>query len=142
MILRTESNDRTERDGSATQPPSPVEELLAALADVREAGRAYLEARSDAVKSRVRRYVLWGALLVIGLIAGTTALATAAVLAVVGAADGLGIVFGEHYWAGKLVVGVGLILGVGLAGLGLVKRKSRAALSRAVRKYESRRKHG
>jgi hypothetical protein len=68
---------------------------------------------------------------------GATALVTGVVLALVGTADALGIAFGNEGWAGKMVVGLTLIVGTGIAANLFTNRKSRAALRRTVRKYES-----
>jgi hypothetical protein len=121
-------------------PPqsSPFEPLLAHLAELQEYVGHYWATQRDAAKAKLRKTLLW---VIIGLVAGVVGLimlATAAALVLIGAADGLGVLFGERFWAGKLAVGLGVVLlALGGAAAGLL-RWIRSSRKNTLKQYENR----
>ena len=108
------------------------------LSELAEYLRHYVEVRKDSVGTRLQKLLLQ---VIMGAIAGIAALAAVAVavtLALVGLADLLGDALGERYWAGKLIVGFGLIAGIGV-GLFLYRSRSLTSLrTKTLAKYEQR----
>jgi hypothetical protein len=117
---------------------NPFEPLVRHLSELREYVAHYWTVQKDSAKAKVRRAVLWA---ILGIVAGATAItlmATASALALIGLADALGVLFGDRFWAGKLVVGLGLIL-LAFAGLALAMYGwSRSSRAHTVQQYESR----
>jgi hypothetical protein len=137
MVAQTDSD----RARSNSEPPvsdrSPLDELVAAVTDLRGHAALYLEVRRDLVAAKVRTAILKSAVAALTALAGIAVVATAVVFILVGAADGLGAALGERMWAGKLIVGALVVAGVGLFAWRMVERSSQKALRRTVAKYES-----
>jgi hypothetical protein len=86
-----------------------VEALAKTLRELQSYAANYLAARKDALLAQARGVLV---VVVLGIAAGGIALTfliAAATLALIGSADGLGILFGDRPWAGKLVVGFGTL---------------------------------
>jgi ABC-type nickel/cobalt efflux system permease component RcnA len=80
------------------------------LAEMREWIARYFSARADALGVRLR-FAAVRALFAVGVALGlSSAIATAAVIMVVGLADGLTVLCGDRPWAGELAAGA-LVLG-------------------------------
>lgn len=101
------------------QEPSPAEALRRLQQQVGEL-QAYLthfvSAKIDGLVLSARQLALWAALGIVGLMAALGLVVTAVVLVLVGAADGLALLFGGRWWLGALVVGGGTL---GLFVLGI-----------------------
>jgi hypothetical protein len=108
------------------------------LKELQEYVGHYLAAKSDALKLSVRNVVLYAALGILGLFAAIAFAATAVVLLCIGIAHGLGVLFGERYWLGDIVLAVvflgAMALGVKIA-IDKVMKTSKAT---TVGKYEQR----
>jgi hypothetical protein len=104
-------------DPRATPPPSPAEAFSSAssrLAEIKDYASYYLAAKLDGYKSSAKSAVLYAVLGLLGAVAGTAILATAAVLFVRGIAEGLAILFNGRGWLADLLTGfllLALILG-------------------------------
>src|SRR4030095_12554802 len=95
------------------QEPSPAEALRRLQQQVGEL-KEYL---THFVSAKIHRFVLsaahvarWAVLGVVGLTAAVGLVVTAVVLVLVGAADGLALLFGGRWWLGALVVGGGILV--------------------------------
>jgi hypothetical protein len=132
-----EAHERSSRR-HAPADGNPFEPVLRHVAELREYFVHYWTVQKDAARATARRVLLWT---ILGLVAGIVALAllvSAAALALIGLSDALGVVFGERYWAGKLVVGLGVIL-LSFGGLGLgLYGWSRSSRKNTVQQYERR----
>lgn len=141
MVTQAETNVHAKHHAPPTadrsQEPSPLDGLMAAIADLRQHFAAYLETRRDLVAAKIRKGVLWGLFGLVAALAGAVALGTAVVLLVTGAADGLGVALGDRFWAGKLIVGSAIVAGVGIGGWQLIVRKTRTAFRRTISKHEA-----
>jgi hypothetical protein len=140
MVVKAHTNNHSSHappGEEANSVPSPLDGLVAAIADVRQHAAAYLETRRDLIAAKIRKGVLWGLFGLIAAFAGAIALGTAVVLLVVGAADGIGLALGHHYWAGKLIVGSVILAAVGIGGWRLIVLKTRTAFRRTTSKYEA-----
>lgn len=120
------------------QAPHPLEPLLAHIGELREYASTYLAARLDRMKLTGRMIAFWA---VVGLLAGVMGLAaavTAVVLLMLGIADGLAALLGNHAWAGYLLCGGGFLVVLTVA-LVLFKRSwFRTSRRRTIEKYERR----
>jgi uncharacterized membrane protein len=94
------------------QEPSPAEALRRLQQQIGEL-QAYVahfvSAKIDGLVLSVRQLALWIALGVVGLTAAVGLVVTAVVLVLLGAADGFAQLFGGRWWAGALLVGVGIL---------------------------------
>src|SRR4029434_5430287 len=90
------------------QEPSPAEALRRLQQQVGEL-QAYLthfvSAKIDGFVLSARQLALWAVLGVVGLTAAVGLVVTAVVLVLVGAADGLALLFGGRGWLGAVAVG-------------------------------------
>jgi hypothetical protein len=137
---RSTSGDRTGVDGGPTvggaEEQSPLEPLIANLAEVQEYLSLYIAAKADLLKASVRRMVVAAA---VGLAGGALLLAipiVAAVLLLNGCAEAVGVMAGGRSWVGQVVIGGGVILatcGIDAACVLLWFRSARRATQR---KYE------
>jgi hypothetical protein len=141
MVTQTKTNNHgptcVPPSAECGSEPSPLDGLVAAIADLRQHFAAYLETRRDLIVAKIRRGMLWGMFALVAALAGAVALGTAVVLVVTGASDGLGVALGGHFWAGKLIVGSLILASVGVGGWQFIVRKSRTAFRRTISKYEA-----
>ena len=133
----------TAGDG-APPPQESLRTVSTLIAEMKEYAALYLATKIDGVKITLRTLGIFAVLGVVGLIAGSAFITTAAVLLLVGAAWGLGRLFSPSYdetkflWLGALAVGllifttIALGAWLGLKKLGGVFKKS------LVQKYEQR----
>jgi hypothetical protein len=70
----------------------------------------FVSAKIDGFVLSARQLAIWVALGVVGLIAAVGLVVTAVVLVLIGAADGLGLLFGGRWWLGAIVVGGGTLV--------------------------------
>jgi hypothetical protein len=131
---------RSEAPGEdpSTKPPA-VESLAKQLAELREYIAYYLSAKVDMANARLRSAAVRVFFAVVAGLCIAAALVTAAVLLVVGAAEGLTVLCGDRPWAGKLA-GAAVVLGVvwGAAWLGKSSWE-RSAQCKSTEKYARRR---
>lgn len=110
------------------------------LGEMKEYLGYYIAARKDSFVQSLKNAVLYAGLGVIGAIVGSAILITAAVLLVVGIAQGLGLLFGGRMWLGDLVTGVLILGGVGVTIWLLIKKITNNWRSQLVKKYEQRKR--
>jgi hypothetical protein len=130
--------DDSHQVDSHQDDPQPFDALIHDFAEIREYAAHYLAARKDAVAASIRALL---AKVILGAIAGAvglTAIVTAAVLLLIGAAEGLGALFGGYVWAGYLFVGV-LVIGSSLVAVKyFLGSWSRSSRRKTMEKYEHR----
>ncbi len=120
------------------QPPRPLDGVVQQLRELIEHANLYVEARKDMVRSTMRNLIVKAVLGIIGAVAGITLIIVAVVQLMNGAAQGLGLLFGERFWLGELVLAsaVFLVLAIGaFVGMKLLTKSSR---ERTIKKYERR----
>lgn len=116
--------------------PHPLEPLLAHLAELKTQVLHYLEARADRVRLSVRQAAVWGAIGLLAALVGATLLITATVLALMGAANGIGAALGERWWAGQLIVGLCVLCGTALACWLAMRMLAKSSRRKTIEKYE------
>ena len=126
-------------NGDGHSPADAFRDVGLRLAELKEFASYYVAAKLDAWKVTFRNLGMYAALGILGLIAGSAIISTAAVLLLVGLALAIGKPFDpDQPWVGAIIVGL-LVLG-GLAG-GIVffmKRLTNTSRKRLVEKYENR----
>jgi hypothetical protein len=125
----------------ADQPapgPDAAKKVLDQVAELREYA-AYLAAvKLDSLKLTLRKLLIFAALGIVAAIAGVVAICLAVTQVLYGIADGLGLLFGEHYWAGHLLTGALVIGGTALSVVLMVRKVTGASREGTLRKYEIR----
>lgn len=134
-------------DPSEPAPAGAFHEVSERLGEARDYAAYYIAAKLDQVKLSVRNVAIYAALGIIGLLVGGTLAVMAVVLFCLGAAGGLGALFGLGAWLGALVVGFALLLAIGgglVAALMYVKKtfKQRTVNAYEQRKRQQREDHG
>lgn len=127
-----------DQHAEASDPFDAARQIPQLLRELQSHASYFIAVQKELATTRVRNLVLKAVLGVLGLIAGTAVIITAVVLLLVGAANGLGALFGGRNWLGYLIMGV-LILG-GLAavvGIGM-RRIKRSAREQTVSRLEQR----
>jgi hypothetical protein len=126
-------------NGDGHHPAESFREAAAKLGELKEFASYYVAAKADAWKVTFRNLGMYAALGIVGLIAGSAIISTAAVLLLVGLAIAIGKPFDpDQPWVGAIVVGL-LVLG-GLAGgiIFFMKRLTNTARAALVEKYKNR----
>jgi hypothetical protein len=98
----------------------------------------YFEVRKDELTARGQKILLKVVLGLLAGIAGGTAVVVAVVLALTGLADVIGWALNGHYWAGKLIVGFGLIAAVAIGIIVYKSRYIKNLRTKTLAKYEHR----
>jgi hypothetical protein len=125
-------------EDSSTKPPE-VESLAKQLAELREYIAYYLNAKVDMANARLRSAAVCVFFAAVAGLCIAAAVVTAAVLLVVGVAEGLTVLCGDRPWAGKLAAGA-VILGAVWAVTWLGKSSwERSAQRKSAEKYARRR---
>jgi membrane protein implicated in regulation of membrane protease activity len=135
-----EPNDGHERD-PATDQRGPAAHFKAAqrrFDELKEYVSYLIAAKIDAYKLMMLNAAVYGALGVIGLLAGAALVVTAVALTCIGVAEGLAALFGGRPWLGNLVTGVLLLGAVATAALVGLKFLSRQSRQRTLKKYAAR----
>jgi hypothetical protein len=134
---------KADLDDERRQPksPNPFEHVAEHLRELREYVAHYFSVRGDAAKAKVRSAAYQAIFYAIVGIVALTALVTCAVMTFVGLADGLGVLLNGHFWVGKLIVGLTMIIGTVVAVKILTSRKVQSARQRTIQKYERLRDH-
>ena len=130
--------DGDDHGKSGYEPPRPLDGIMRQVREFVEHANLYVEARKDMLRATVRSLIVKAVLGLVAAIAGVTLIIVAVVQLMSGAAEGLGVLFGERYWLGELVVAstVFLVLVVG-AFVG-IKLLTKSARKRTIKKYERR----
>jgi len=127
--------------GSNGEGPSPAEafkDVGTRLGELKEFAAYYVAAKLDAYKVTARNLGMYAALGIVGLIAGSAIITTAAVLLLVGIAWGLGALLWHQYWLGALLVGLLVLGGLGGGIVYFMKRLTNTSRARLVEKYKNR----
>src|SRR4029077_17384658 len=98
----------------------------------------YLSARADSARLGLRNALFSMTLAALAFVVIASLSVTATWFVLNGAAEGLGVLFGNRPWAGSLVTGLLLVAGLGGAIYGIVIRLKRTAREGTVKKYENR----
>ena len=98
----------------------------------------YVEVRKDELRTQTQKLVLKLVVAVLAGVAAATAVVVAIGLALIGLADLIGSQLGGRYWAGKLVVGFGLIAVIAAAVAVYKSRYIRSLRTKTLAKYEHR----
>jgi hypothetical protein len=96
----------------------------------------YIEIRKDLVRARTRHLALKSIIVCNAAVAWSVILIAASWSFVQGAVGAARDAFGNHAWAGELLVGGGLLFAMLLVTLIFAKIASRTAYQKTVRKYE------
>ncbi|HLL88918.1 MAG TPA: hypothetical protein VK324_06420, partial [Tepidisphaeraceae bacterium] len=116
---------QTPDGGSAAPRSDAFRQAMAAAGELKDYATYYLSAKVDGLKVGVRNLALYAGLGIVGAVAGVTMIAYATVLLLGGIADGLGRLFGGHYWLGHLLVGLLVLGGVFGGGLWFISRMTK-----------------
>jgi hypothetical protein len=136
------------REASADADPSPTDAFREAAGHLREIKAYtlyYVAAKMDAVRSSVRRLVVYAVLGLVAAVIGLTALVVAVVLTMEGLASlinwGLSFAYpGLAPWIGPLIVGVGVMAILTIGVLFVVPRQFRMWRQKMVKKYDHKRR--
>lgn len=126
------------RSSEARATADPLKDVAAHWTEVREFLNHFLTAKADQVKLQARQVALWALAGVAGGIAGLAAIITAVVFLLDGTASGLAELLGGRLWAGQLIVGSAVLLGIGLAGWLGIRKFFQSSHKRMVAKYDRR----
>ena len=96
----------------------------------------YIGAKSDALKYSAKKIGIYAGLGVVGLFVAIAFLATACVLLLVGAADGISRACGTGPWLGDLIVAVVVLGGVGVGAMIVLKKIFNSSKKQTVERYE------
>jgi hypothetical protein len=131
--------DANGQDHQKHSPESdPFQLLLCQFQELVEYFSYYVSARADSARLGLRK-ALFGmtlAALAFVVIASLSVAATWFVLN--GAAEGLGVLFGNRPWAGSLLTGLLLLAGLGGGMIAIVVKFKKVAREGTVAKYENR----
>jgi uncharacterized membrane protein len=120
------------------EPPRPLDGITAQVRELAEHAKLYVEARKDMLRATIRSLIVKAVLAVIAAIAGVTVIIVAVVQLMSGAAQGLGLLFGERYWLGELVIASAVFLVVAIGAFVGIRRLTKSARERTIKKYERR----
>jgi hypothetical protein len=129
----------SDADDNGNDPKEAFKEVGVRLAELKEFAAYYAAAKIDSYKVTARNLGVYAALGIVGLIAASAIISTAAVLLLVGLALAIGKPFNpDQPWVGAIVVGL-LVLG-GLAGgiIFFMKKLTNTSRKKLVEKYENR----
>src|SRR5439155_14746715 len=119
-------------------PAEAFKEVGARLGELKEFASYYVAAKLDAWKVSVRNLGMYAALGIVGLIAVSAIVTTAAALLLIGIAWGLGTLLWHQYWLGAAIVGLLVLGGIGGGILFFMKRLTSTGRKQLVQKYENR----
>lgn len=126
-------------NGHGHSPTDAFKDVGVRLAELKEFASYYLGAKLDAYKVSLRNLGMYAALGIVGLIAGSAIITTAAVLLLVGLALAIGKPFNpDQPWVGALVVGLLVLGGLAFGIIFFMKKLTNTSRKRLVEKYENR----
>ena len=129
-------------DGRPHSHPSPretVSQMARLIAEYREYLSHFLSAKIDSMRFTLRKGILYAVAGMVALIAATTTIVMAVVLLLLGAARGLGSVFGNGLgWLGDLIIGLLVLTGIGLIVYAAIRWATASFRKNMVEKYEQR----
>lgn len=129
----------TDAAGNGHGPAEAFSGMGEKLGELKEFASYYLAAKLDAWKMSFRNLGVYAALGIVGLIAGSAIITTAAVLLLVGIALGIGKIFEpDQPWVGALIVGVVVLGGLAAGIISGMKWLTNTSRKRTVEKYENR----
>ena len=112
--------------------------LLKQFQELREYLSYYVTAKTDGVKLSLRNTSLWIVFASLGLVAVAGLILTANWFVLSGTAEGLGVFCGGRLWAGKIMAGFLVLVGLGMGVWYTSSRRRIASRERTVQKYEKR----
>jgi len=142
MTTQTDYGNGQQQQSHGTQEPEaaksthPFEPFWKDIVALREYAVHYTTARVDTIKYRARRVLIWAA---VGLLAATASLImliTAMVLLLQGVASGLADLLGGRRWAGDLITGSFLLIGMGVVVFLAIFVWVRSSRQKTVKKYD------
>ncbi len=104
--------------------------------ELKDAVSFYIAAKSDGLKFTAKKIGIYAGLGIVGLFVAIAFLATACVLLLVGAADGISRACGTGPWLGDLIVAVVILGGVGLTAMIVLKKIFNSSKKQTVERYE------
>jgi hypothetical protein len=119
-------------------PPDPLPPIMAHLAELREYFSHYVSITRDQFKLSLRNLVLYASLGLLGAVAGTAMLVTAAVLLLQGCVNGLEVLLGGRLWAAQLIVGAIVLTAAGIAAWRFAVGFTESTRKSMVDKYDER----
>ncbi len=128
-------------DEASETPEAPAEafkEAMEHVSELKEYASHYVSAKVDKIRLSVRNLVLYAVLGVLGLLIGAAVLVMAVVQLLSGLAGVIAAGLGGRMWAGNLIVGGVLLLGVALAAWLGVRSVFKSSRKRTVDRYERR----
>ncbi len=142
METKSRINDTDTSDGGIGEKVEHAKETARTLGthfkELAEYISHYWTAKADAMKLSVRNAILYAALGIIGLFAVIAFAATTIVLLCVGLAHGLGVLIGERYWLGDIVLAVAFLGAMAIGIRIAVDKVTKTSKSATVGKYEQR----
>jgi hypothetical protein len=127
-----------QNDQQPTPEPDPFRLLLRQFRELGEYFSYYLSARADSAKLGLRNVVIALTLAALAFVVVASLSVAATWFVLNGAAEGLGVLFGNRPWAGSLLTGLLLVAGLGGGMYGIVNRFKKTAREGTVAKYENR----
>lgn len=121
--------------------PDAAKQALEKIAELREYAAYLVSIKLDSMKLSMRRLMLYAALGVVAGIAGVVAICLAVTQVLYGIGDGLGLLFGGHWWAGHLLTGVLVLAAVGITLMVMMRKITASSRESTLRKYEGRKAH-
>ena len=128
----------------APPPSAAFRDVSTLIAEYKEYVAYYLSTKIDGLKVTARNVGVFSVLGIVGLIAGSAFITTAAVLVLAGAALGLGRLFSpvddpyKYLWAGALLVGILFFATIAIATIVGLKKLTASSKKALVQKYEQR----
>ncbi|HZZ41573.1 MAG TPA: hypothetical protein VFE58_01425 [Tepidisphaeraceae bacterium] len=150
-MMQPNAPESAQRPPVGEDAPASAKEAFAEagarLSEIKDYALYLLSAKVDQVTSSVKAAIWYAMVLMLVGIAGAGILVTAAVLMMMGIADGLTVLFGGRVWLADLVTGVvvlGLVIGSAYLVVGKMIGMSRAATREryAAMKREQFARHG
>lgn len=135
-VVDFDANGQNEKQPTLEKDPFQV--LLGQSKELREYFSYYLSARVDSAKLGLRNALSSVTLAALAFVVAASLTAAAIWFVLNGAAEGLGVLFGNRPWAGSLLTGLLLMAGLGGGLFFLVIRLKKTAHEGTVAKYENR----
>jgi hypothetical protein len=139
------ASDRYKPEPASDDPAEPAPagaftEVSERLSEARDYAAYYIAAKIDQLKLSARNVAIYAVLGGVGLLVGGTLAVMAVVLFCLGAAGGLGALFGMGTWLGALVLGFALLLVIGGGLFGALMYVRKTFKQRTVNAYEQRKR--